>query len=161
MKKKSACGFNAWRHLEAFERDVAELVAEYQKLDSGIGEYTDGVAKLYDGFSEICGGARELAEGGILLSDGTKELVQGTAELRQKTAVFGGNSSEKLTEMLDNMTGQYNAVSFVSAKNSEISSVQFVIKTESVEIPEPEKPAEKPAEKLNFGQKLLRLFGLY
>ena len=134
---RSACGFNARRHLEAFERDVAELVAEYQKLDTGIGEYTDGVAKLYGGFSEICGGARELAEGGILLSDGTKELVQGTAELRQKTAVFGGNSSEKLTEMLDNMTGQYNAVSFVSAKNSEISSVQFVIKTEPVEIPEP------------------------
>lgn len=134
---RSACGFNARRHLEAFERDVAELVAEYQKLDSGIGEYTDGVAKLYDGFSEICGGARELAEGGISLSDGTKELVQGTAELRQKTAVFGGNSSEKLTEMLDNMTGQYDAVSFVSAKNSEISSVQFVIKTEPVEIPEP------------------------
>ena len=40
---------------------IDALVAEYQKLDTGIGEYTDGVAKLYDGFSEICGGARELA----------------------------------------------------------------------------------------------------
>lgn len=45
----------------------------------------------------------------------------------------------------------------LSEQNIEVSSVQFVIKTEVVEITEPEKSAEK----LNFGQKLLRLFGLY
>lgn len=125
MKKKiiaAALAVSMLGDISRLSSGIDALVEEYQKLDSGIGEYTDGVAKLYGGFSETCGGARELAEGGILLSDGTKELVQGTAELRQKTAVFGGNSSEKLTEMIDNMTGQYNVVSFVSAKNSEISS---------------------------------------
>lgn len=45
----------------------------------------------------------------------------------------------------------------LSEQNIEVSSVQFVIKTEVVESTEPEKSAEK----LNFGQKLLRLFGLY
>lgn len=109
----------------------------------------------------------ELAKGGIALSDGTKELMdgteelrRGTGELRDKTDILDEKSFKKLTEMLDSMTKEYETVSFTSDKNKEISSVQFVIKTAAVEIPEPEAPAEKPAEKLNFWQKLLRLFGL-
>lgn len=53
------------------------------------------------------------------------------------------------------------AVSFVSEKNENVSSVQFVIKTAAVEIPEAEEADSTPEEELNFWQKMLRLFGLY
>ena len=59
------------------------------------------------------------------------------------------------------MTNEYKTVSFISDKNKDVASVQFVIKTGAVEIPEPDAPVEKPAENLNFWQRLLRLFGLY
>lgn len=64
--------------------------------------------------------------------------------------------------MLESLSGGNTTVqSFVSSKNTDVSSVQFVIKTEAIEIAEPEKAAPEPPEKLNFWQKLLRLFGLY
>lgn len=70
--------------------------------------------------------------------------------------------SDKIDEMLADITGGDEAiVSFTSDKNTDIKSVQFVIKTEAIEIPEA--PEEEPAaeEELNFWQKVLRLFGLY
>lgn len=50
--------------------------------------------------------------------------------------------------------------SFVSEKNDNVSSVQFVIKTDAVEIPEEDIYEETQEEPLNFWQKLLRLFGI-
>ncbi|MGN1048209.1 MAG: hypothetical protein ACI4QZ_06340 [Eubacteriales bacterium] len=147
---------------------INTLASEYAKLDDGIIEYTDGVKKLYDGFAEISDGARELVDGGIALSEGTEELVSGaeelkdgTGKLRKETDLIDSAATEELSDILDSMTKEYETVSFISDKNTEVSSVQFVINTEAVEIPEPEATAEKPAEKLNFWQKLLRLFGLY
>ncbi|MGN0598722.1 MAG: hypothetical protein ACI4JK_02405 [Oscillospiraceae bacterium] len=148
---------------------INTLVAEYEKLDGGIGEYTDGVKKLTDGFSEISDGAKELAEGGSDLSDGAKKLMDGaaemhdgTSELRSETDKIDDTFGDDLSGMLDSMSGDdYEVRSFISEKNTEVQSVQFVIKTDAVEIPEPEESAAAPEEKLTFWQKLLRLFGLF
>lgn len=151
---------------------IDTLVTEYAKLDSGIVNYTDGVKKLSNGFDEIADGAKELADGGSDLAEGAKklmdgaaELSDGTAELRKETDKIDSTFSDDLDDlsgMLESLSGENSTVqSFVSAKNTDVSSVQFVIKTEAVEIPEPEKAAAEPEEKLNFWQKLLRLFGLY
>lgn len=147
---------------------INTLVPEYEKLDSGIGEYTDSVRKLADGFAEIADGASELADGGTELSDGTKELMDGaaemydgTSELRSETDKIDDTFGDDLSGMLDSMsTGDYEVKSFISEKNTEVQSVQFVIKTDVIEIPEAEKAAAMPEEKLTFWQKLLRLFGL-
>lgn len=151
---------------------IDTLVTEYEKLDSGIVDYTDGVKKLSNGFVEIADGTKELAEGGSDLADGAKklmdgaaELSDGTAELRKETDKIDSTFSDDLDDlsgMLESLSGSNKTVqSFVSSKNTDVSSVQFVIKTEAIEIPEPEKAAAEPPEKLNFWQKLLRLFGLY
>ena len=151
---------------------IDALVTEYGKLDSGIVDYTDGVKKLSDGFAEIADGAKELAEGGSELTDGARELMDGAAELSDGTADLRSETDkidstfsddlDDLSEMPDSLSGEGSTVkSFVSAKNTDVSSVQFVIKTDAVELPEPEEAAPEPEEKLNFWQKLLRLFGLY
>lgn len=151
---------------------INTLVSEYEKLDSGIGEYTDGVRKLYDGYSEISDGVKELAEGGADLADGAKELMDGaaelsdgTGELRSETDKIDDTFSDDLSSVLDSMSDDgFEVKSFVSEKNTEVSSVQsvqFVIKTDGVEIPEAEEDNAVAEEHLNFWQKLLRLFGLY
>jgi putative membrane protein len=61
--------------------------------------------------------------------------------------------------MLSSISGKGDkVVSFVSDKNTNVSSVQFVLKTDPINIPEaPKAAALKPAEE-SFWQKLLKLF---
>ena len=64
--------------------------------------------------------------------------------------------------MISSATGSdINITSFVSKKNTNVKSVQFVIQTEAIEVSETVKGEPIAEEKLNFWQKLLRLFGLY
>lgn len=69
---------------------------------------------------------------------------------------------DEIDEVLASIGGEETeTVSFVSEKNTNVNSVQFVIKTTSIEKAElvtVDPPEEAP---LNFWQKLLRLFGLY
>lgn len=162
---------------------IDTLVTEYQKLDGGINEYTDGVAQIVAGYNGIISGANELmtgskslasgaetlsnsteelANGAGGLSDGAGELKSGTAEMREKTDGLDGEISDKIDGMIDSITGgEAEKQSFVSDKNTNIKSVQFVIKTEAVEIDGTPAAAPAKEEKLSFWQKLLRLFGLY
>ena len=64
--------------------------------------------------------------------------------------------------MITEATGSdVDVTSFVSEKNTNVDSVQFVIQTEAIEIVEAVNNVPVVEEKLNFWQKLLRLFGLY
>lgn len=155
-------------NISVLANGIDTLAEEYTKLDNGIAEYTDGVKKLCEGFGEIKDGAQELAEGGITLADGTaelvsgtKELTDGTGELREKTNLIDSTATEELDDMLNSMTKEYETISFVSNKNTDVQSVQFVITTKAIEIPEIEAAPEEAEEELNFWQKLLKLFGLY
>ena len=57
------------------------------------------------------------------------------------------------------MTGSDSETeSFVSEKNENVTSVQFVIKTDAVEIPKDEPVKEEKKEKVSFWQKIVRLF---
>lgn len=60
----------------------------------------------------------------------------------------------------ESTVSEISKISVISEKNMEVESVQFVIKTEAIEIPEPEAAEEAEEEKLSFWHKLLRLFGL-
>jgi putative membrane protein len=148
---------------------VEELKENYVKLNDGITEYTDGVSELADGYGKITDGFDELADGGKELTtavgelyDGATELTDGTGELRDKTADMDSQINEKINEMLDSARGNGGeTVSFVSDKNTNVKSVQFVIKTTAIEKSDTATAAPEPKETLNFWQKLLRLFGWY
>lgn len=169
--------------MTALKGGIGTLVTDYGKLDTGINEYTAGVAQIVVGYREIADGSGELLTGskslysgaetlyaktgelidGISkLSDGTYELKNGTSEMKEKTDGMDGKISDKIDEMLKSITGgNEQTVSFVSEKNTNIKSVQFVIQTDGVEIDNTKTVAPAAEEKLNFWQKLLRLFGLY
>jgi putative membrane protein len=165
---------------------IPDLAAVKKQLDGsvqftqGLKGYTDGVAQLGKGASDLAGGtaqfkasssmiaasANELYSAGAELNAGIKKLrdgleayKNGTKELRNGTSDMGSQMNDKIDEMLGSISGGSDkVVSFVSDKNTNVSAVQFVLKTDSITIPEaPKAAAAKPAE-LSFWQKLLRLF---
>ncbi|MGN0338878.1 MAG: hypothetical protein ACI4D0_00120 [Lachnospira sp.] len=154
---------------------VNQLVTEYGKLDKGVNEYTEGVAKVIAGYSQIVTGTSDLLSGSGELRDGTAELVNsiaelydgtsqlkdGTGEMRDETDGMDTQITDKIDEMVNGITGgDYEPVSFVSDKNTNVKAVQFVIQTESVQIKEADEAAPVVEEKLNFWQKVLKLFGI-
>ena len=68
---------------------------------------------------------------------------------------------EEIDKLLDSIGGSMEEpVSFVSEKNTNVESVQFVMQTDAIEVEETDEAAAAQEEKLSFWQKLLRLFGL-
>lgn len=154
---------------------VNQLVTEYGKFDKGVNDYTEGVAKVIAGYSQIVTGTSDLLSGSGELRDGTAELVNsiaelydgtsqlkdGTGQMRDETDGMDTKITDKIDEMVNGITGgDYEPVSFVSDKNTNVKAVQFVIQTESVQIKEADEAAPVVEEKLNFWQKVLKLFGI-
>ncbi len=171
-------------NLSALSEGINELVGHYTTLDNGINDYTEGVAALVNGYDKIMSGVSELASGskelrtgtselydgtvklynGIdELSDGTKELQEGTSKLYDNTANMDIQIDEKIDEILLSISGNKNSeiVSFVSPRNTDVKSIQFVIKTEAIKMATEDAQALVEEPPLTFWQKLLRLFGLY
>ena len=154
---------------------VNQLVTEYGKFDKGVNDYTEGVAKVIARYSQIVTGTSDLLSGSGELRDGTAELVNsiaelydgtsqlkdGTGEMRDETDGMDTQITDKIDEMVNGITGgNYELVSFVSEKNTNVKAVQFVIQTESVQIKEADEATPVVEEKLNFWQKVLKLFGI-
>lgn len=151
-------------HLETIVQLLMGNSALIGGTEAYFGELQQGVSQLETGAKELAKGGSDLADGAKKLVDGAAELSDGTAELRKETDNIDSTFSDDLDDlsgMIDSLSGSSTVQSFVSNKNTDVSSVQFVIKTEAIEIPDPEEAAPEPPEKLNFWQKLLRLFGLY
>lgn len=162
---------------------IDTLVNQYKTLDGGIKSYTDGVKQIVKGYTKIKGGASDLAKGsdslvegteafdeGITslyngiseLSDGAKDLYEGTDKIKSETFGMDNKINNKINDIVASISGSGSETcSFVSEKNTDVDSVQFVIKTDKIEVKEKEPQKDKTEGKLNFWQKLLRLFGLY
>ena len=118
----------------------------------------DGTVELYDGTVELYDGVAELMDGVAELKDGTAELKDGTLEFVDKTSDIDEQIDEEIDKALDEITGSdFEQMSFVSAKNTNVGLVQFAIQTDAITIEEEETEAveEEPA---SFGDKLKDLF---
>ncbi|MBP2242924.1 X-X-X-Leu-X-X-Gly heptad repeat protein [Cytobacillus eiseniae] len=141
------------------QQGISALSASYKAFHSGIVDYTDGVSQLsssyeglHDGIVELSGGTEDLEKGVSELHDGTNKLHESTSDL-----------PNQMTTEIDQMISTYDksdfdAVSFVSAENEKVNSVQFVLKTESIKSEESEKPSEPVEEKKGFWARLIDLF---
>ena len=132
-------------NLSVLADGVDQLANQYGSLDDGLNAYTDGVARLKDG-------VQQLASGAVQLTDGTGEL---------RSSVSGLDVGDQLNDLLDSLSGTGEVQSFLSAENTDVTSVQFALQTAAIEVPEAEAEPEPEAAPLTFWQKLLKLFGLY
>ena len=141
IKEYTSAVSDAATGAESLKNGLEELFANTKVLDSSVGTMNSEMKKLYNG---------------------TEELSDGTSEFRSQTDGLYDDMDSEISAAVDEATGKtVETGSFVSEKNTEVKSVQFVMKTDGIKKAEAEKTEEEPAEELNFWQKLLRLFGLY
>jgi X-X-X-Leu-X-X-Gly heptad repeat protein len=127
---------------------LAQLSASYTQLDKGLAAYMEGVDAMDDGYKDFHSGLSSFTGGAADLADGVKKLRKGTAQLEDETADLPETAQSEIDAMLDEYkAADFERVSFVSPKNTDVGLVQFVIKCEGVE--EPEKAASDAAEPEN------------
>ena len=149
---------NLMANMTQLKNGINKLTDNYATLDSGIKEYTSAVNKITNGYSKVYEGALDLVSGTHSLYKGTTELTDGTGEFKGETSDLDSKVDDEVDSMIDNFAGgDFEVESFVSDKNTDVDSVQFVIKTEAIK-KEEVKVEEEKTEEHNFWQKLLNLF---
>lgn len=145
--------------LAQLQKGLAELSSQYGLFHSGLVGYTEGVTQLADAYNEMHAGIEDLSAGTSEMENGVRELHDGTKQLDGETH----DLPEQMQAEIDKMIGEYDKsdfkpVSFVSSKNEKVDSVQFVIKTESIEIKEQKTEEVQVEEKKGFWTLLKELF---
>ncbi len=161
--------------------DVKAQLDGVVQFANGLQSYLDGVAQLGDGATSLAEGtsqlstsvadlptsaetldtsASELQTGADGLESGLTAYQEGTSELNTQTEDMAGELQTQIVTALSGITGEGDpVVSFVSEKNTNISALQFVLKTDPISLPQPEATPEPAAQTQSFWQKLIALFG--
>ncbi len=147
--------------LKGYINGVSQLGQGATELAKGTSEFNSSASviaassnELYQGGLELNSAIKQLKDGLAIYSNGTKQLRNGTADMDSKI-------NEKIDDILSGISGQGDKViSFVSEKNTNVSAVQFVLKTDSITKSDLPKSFDAEPVKLTFWQKILDLFGL-
>ena len=92
------------------------------------------------------------------LSDGTDTLADGTDEFAKEAANADDEIEDEIDSMSDSLRGSDEIVSFVSDKNTNVKSIQFVIKTAAIEKAAKEETQTVTEQSASFWEKLVNLF---
>ncbi|WP_416151664.1 YhgE/Pip domain-containing protein [Salipaludibacillus sp. HK11] len=141
------------------QEGLESLSSNYKEFHAGLLSYTDGVGQLSNSYNEIHDGIVELSGGTGGLETGADELDDGTDTLYESTKDMPEQMQEEVDQLLaDFDNSDFEAVSFVSTENEKINSVQFMIKTDSIEKEEQESNEEVEEEEKGFWGRLMDLF---
>ncbi len=153
---------------EQIDAAVADALAQntaYQGIVSAKGqldsfsEFYTGLLDYTTGVGDAASGAADLATGIGDLGDGAADLKDGTAEFRDSTSNLDAQLKDKISAAAEDMfTVDSDPASFVSDKNTNVTSVQFVIKTDAIEAEEPDESTEEEETSMSFLEKLEWLF---
>lgn len=150
---------NLAKDMTTLKSGINELAQNYDALDSGIGEYTEAVNSITTGYSKICQGAVTLVKGTSELYEGTQSMSEGIGTFKNETSGLQDEIDDKIDTMIESFTGgDYEVKSFVSEKNANVSSVQFVIQTGAVKAEETEEKVNQEENKKGFMDKVKDLF---
>lgn len=148
-------GTEGGEKLDELIKQVSQLADGYAQFHEGLVAYTGGVDALAENWGSLYYGISQLSGGTAQLSDGTKQLNDGTKDI-----------PAQVDDMLSAYTGEgYNGHSFLSSKNENTRSVQFVLTTRAIEHPADTEPAADeaaiPDEFRQFVNRLIDLFRQY
>lgn len=147
--------------LDDLQSGVTDLASQYQTFHQGLIDYTDGVGELASNYQDIDSGIQGLSDGSSSLQDGSGDLKDGTSKLKKKTSDLPGDTQSEVDDMLDEYdASDFDPVSFVSDKNQDVDLVQFSLKTESIEVDEPDEDNDDNVKDEDKGlwQRFLDLF---
>ena len=108
----------------------------------------------------MASGAGTLASGAVTLDEGAAALADGTGQAAEKT---NGLPSQMIDQVRDKLTDflnpNFQLVDFVNGSD-DVDAVQFVIKTDAIEIPDDQAEEQDAEPEKTFLEKLLALFGM-
>lgn len=139
---------------------LAELSAGYAEFHGGLCAYAEGIQTLSENYGAFHSCLREYTGGIGSPADGAGTYANGMNEFADGVSRIPGKIQNTIDEMMEQYSSSdYDAVSFTDSRNENISSVQFVISADGVELP---KTAVVTAKKkhLTFWDRLPALFGL-
>ncbi len=141
---------------------AAKQVSDLKGQLDNFGVFYNGLVSYTEAVSSAASGASEIKVNTDKLYDGTTELAKGTKEFANKTSGIDTEISDEVNDMVSSISkSNAQVVSFVSDKNTNVTSVQFVIKTSAIEKATSESNETQETVNFTFIQKLLRLFNLY
>lgn len=137
---------------------LSALTSNYAQFHNGLLSYTEGVSSLSTGYAEYQNGLNTYLDGIKQLDNGSCELAGGMQEFSDGVS----DMPDQIQNTIDEMMEQYNsadfdAVSFVDSRNKNINSVQFILSTEGITIPEVKETPE-PEVTEGFWDRFLNLF---
>ncbi len=142
---------------------VVLLALGAEDLSNGLNQYQAANKLLAQSSNQLYLAAQKLNTALKQVKSGLAEYTKGTGQLHDETQDLDTTLENAIEDMISDFTGNGDPVlSFVSEKNTAISAVQFVLKTESIQAPKAEEPVEPLPIKRNFWEKLWDLFsGLF
>ncbi|WP_058308101.1 coiled-coil domain-containing protein [Gracilibacillus massiliensis] len=150
---------NIEESMAELQEGLATLSTNYQSFHGGLVEYTNGVGELSQAYQDFHQGVVGISDGTSELENGASELNEGTSELAESTSDMPDQMQDEIDEMINEYDkSDFDAESFVSDKNENVQSVQFVIKTEAITKQEQEEEEEEIQEEKGFWDKILDLF---
>ncbi|UOQ86453.1 YhgE/Pip domain-containing protein [Gracilibacillus salinarum] len=158
---KATENMNIESSINQLTEGITQLSNQYNDFHSGLVEYTNGVGELSSAYGEVHSGITDLADGTQELENGANELHDGTTELADSTSDLPDQVQSEIDDMINEYDkSDFEAESFVSDKNENVKSVQFVIKTESITFDDEneEEDSGESEEKKGIWQRFLDLF---
>jgi putative membrane protein len=148
--------------LKAYTDAVAQLSKGASGAAGGASAIKSSLSELYASADTLYGAASDLNTAVKSLRDGLASYKEGTQQFKDSTSGMDTDIDEQIDKLLSEITGSDGeVVSFVSDKNTNITSVQFVLKTTPISILKAPAVVEPEPVRLNFWQRILKLFGLY
>lgn len=135
--------------MAAVDSGMAQLDGEYAAYDAGVQAYVDGVGELAGGLDGLRFGADELADGVRRYVAGVEKLDGGIQSLDGETSKLPATVQTEIDDMLSEFEfPEFASVSFASAQNLAVRSVQFVMTTPAIApaAPEPQEGPDEPEE---------------
>jgi len=144
---------------DSIEATITEVNDLFHTFSSGIADLQSGMQQLSTHYASIHNGIVELRSGIADIEDGANILQEGTGELAAETKNLPTDMSDEMDALMDAYDfSDFEMISFVSKKNTSIRSVQFVMKTNKIDLLPEEEPKEKEKTEKTFWQKLISLF---
>ncbi len=144
--------------MKELQQGLGTLASSYNDFHGGLVQYskgvkaiTEGSGKLFQGANLYTDGVQQAGEGSATLAKGTKEFEEGTKDMPQVM-------EDTVDDLINKYSGgNFDAVSFVDPRNTNMGSVQFIMSTEEIKAPVVEEVKEVE-EEVGFWDRLLSLF---
>lgn len=127
--KQSICGTQA----QSIKSGTQSLSQGLNTLPGQMTQLQTAIKQLSQGTGKLSSRSNTLIKGGNQLQSGAKALADGTQTFYDKTGNIDDQILDGIDDAINEFSGKdYKVKSFVSSKNKNVKSVQFVMKTEGI-----------------------------